>query len=359
MPLSEHRCEGTPLFFCASGEFSFERGAEKERRESAMVAIVQFPHSGKEFPCTKKTLFDQTNVTRWNAGDHCRRLVKHTGEYVNRNGQTENGELAFWTEWEANTISAPVVSTCLLGANCIHSCLYPDPIFANQKWTCMHGKLDDNCSGGCCETNCANKNLGINTDPCVFGSTFKYCLCRQDASPLILKNLDKGSLVVFGSKVESKFCLDTVFVVASGQDYKTKQSSISKLHASEEYKNLALDRFTGFSGRFYRGAVQTGPVEGMYSFTPAKTLTRVTPSCGARCVLDLQKINRLGAQKMFNLKSTQSVKHTEVSAGNRGMIKRVWDEIRRQVLANGFVLGVHFDWPTQRCVVKNGNVTLV
>ena len=323
-----------------------------------VIAIVQFPHSGKEFPCSRKTLFDQTKITRWNAGDHCRRLVKHNGEYINQTGRKSKGALAFWTEWESNTIALPVGVRCHLGAKNIHSCLTPEPAFARKEWTCRHGDPDDNCSGGCCKANCVNKNLGINTDPCVFGSTFKYCLCRQDASPNILKHLDIGSLVVFGSKVESQFCLDTVFVVESGQKYMTTPASIGKLNTSVEYRSLTLDRFAGFVGRFYRGATNFNPVAGMYSFTPAELLKRGSSSRGRRCVLDLQRLNKLHSAKMFNCNSTQSVKHTEVLSNCAQLPKQVWDEIRRQVFAQGFVLGTHFDWPSQRCVVRNGNVVV-
>jgi len=51
-----------------------------------------------------------------------------------------------------------------------------------------------------------------NTDPFVFGGEFRYSWCLQP-SRRSLRDLDMGSVILFGSRVNWKFVLDTVFVL--------------------------------------------------------------------------------------------------------------------------------------------------
>ena len=310
-----------------------------------MLTIVQFPHGGMEFPCNNDNWLDrEKKITKWNAGPHCRRLVRHQGEYVNKLGASASTELAFWTEWEANTMVAELprqYPNDRFVARWVHTVLRPNPDYAQPNYTCRHAVQNQE------RTQCpaAQFNGGTNTDPCVFGSTFKYCLCRQNAAQHILKHLDRGSLIVFGSTIDGLFCLDTVFVVDERKEYKTTSESIEGLGVSEEYRNLTLNRFIGFDGAFYRGATVSNNINGMYSFVPARILQDDGQSFRRRCALNVSEINKLNSGKeMFNPRSTQAIKSTEI-ATRQDLAKAVWDEICRQVFDQGFVLGTHFGWP--------------
>ena len=345
MPPNRRGDLNTPLLFCCAGVVVVKRlrGRKKERRQ--MLTIVQFPHGGNEFPCNDDNCLDrEKRMTKWNAGPHCRRLVKHRGMYVDKGGASALADLAFWTEWEANTVVNELPSLLQVdrtAARWVHTVVWPDPTYAQPKLTCRHLKqrrLGTQCSP-------AQVNAGTNTDPCVFGATFKYCLCRQKAASRILKHLDNGSLIVFGSTIEGVFYLDTVFVVNMRKEYETTPESIAKIKVSDEYKNLTLNRFIGFNGAFYRGATMSHKVNGMFSFTPAMLLHGDDHSFRRRCALNVAEINKLnGERMMFNPCSTQSIKSTEIDT-QPGLVKDVWDEIRQQVLDQGFVLGTRFAWP--------------
>lgn len=60
-----------------------------------MLAIVQFIHSGKEH-CPDNA---HTNTIGWNLGNHKRKFLSSTGQYIDGNTLME-GELMFWGEWE-------------------------------------------------------------------------------------------------------------------------------------------------------------------------------------------------------------------------------------------------------------------
>ena len=53
-----------------------------------------------------------------------------------------------------------------------------------------------------------------NTDPYVFGYAFRYVICLQPSFHKILTNLKENSIILFGSSINGKFCLDTLFVVS-------------------------------------------------------------------------------------------------------------------------------------------------
>lgn len=134
-------------------------------------------------------------------------------------------------------------------------------------------------------------------------------------------------------------------MVDTRKEYETTPESLAKLEVSDEYRNLTLNRFTGFNGVFYRGATVSHNVMGMYSFTPAMLLPGNDRSFSRRCALNVDEINKLNCQKkIFNPSSAQSVKFTEIDIRS-DLAKKVWDEIGRQVLNQGFVLGTCFAWP--------------
>lgn len=302
--------------------------------------MVHFTHPGGEFLVKGcKGIGSKQEVSWWTGGGHCRRLVCHKGQYVDRNWKFGADNLAFWSEWEGPTTATRI---SLKGdpffARFVHRVRYP------HKSDCdMESSVRCGCGDGeKCQSGCGGKRGAfMDTDPCVFGRTFKYSHCRQGASSS-LRGLPSGSLVVFGSYKRGMFFLDTVLVVDGGVGY--KKESVNRIACSETYKNLTLrriaDKYTTFT--FYRGTKYDGDAK-VFSFTPARV-------CGEegydkRCVIkdnDLAKLNGLIDKQVFKYMPGFSV-----AVADRDKIKKVWNEIVRQVMAQGFVLGVHFGWPAK------------
>lgn len=294
------------------------------------VQLVHFPHSWWEFPvrrygkCVGSGVYD----VPWNtAGSHFRRLVNHPGQYVNQANECHDGDLDFWTEWECETRAASLPRSLPCGqpfAEFEHSVKYPSVPKPHNGVTC-------------CE----------NTDPCVFGMTFKYCFCRQ--SQVHLRNLARGSVILFGSRNNGIYFVDTIFVVgASAQPYTL--ATTNTIAASQAYHRASLGPLIGIRSTtaysFYRGATFAEPVNGMFSFTPARIHGR--GNYHERCKVDLGALNRICpirtcSNGLFNIDSCQ---RATVRVFDDSIARAVWTEIRRQVENNGFLLGTHFDWPT-------------
>ena len=289
------------------------------------VHIIQFSHPGAEFNVTADNSTLRLNGdydVMWNMGRHHRRLVKHAGSYV-ENGILQNGELVFWTEWEGCTTATKLKSANgLCNAEYLHRVKYPvlSDVGRGEMITC-----------------------GQNTDPCVFGGSFKYSNCRQDNRPM-LRNLQKGSLIAFMSMIHGVYYLDTLFVVGESQKYSTDNAN--KVDCSEEYRVLTLDRLAAHkSYTFYRGRNFSATAEdnnAIYSFTPAKRYSGIGNQHDfERCALDVDAVNRAVGRDVFTNANLPSIKKTEVTEVD---IWHAWNAIVKQT-SQKFVLGVHFDWP--------------
>lgn len=306
------------------------------------LCVVQFMHSGNEFLMSKckhtsssRTRADGSLLVPWSREEnHFRRLVRHDGWYVDKLGNYTNGDLAFWTEWESVTMARLLgTDKDFFKAHFVHEIQCPPTVSGTAH----------------CGEN-PNGSYGYqNTDPCVFGDTFKYSNCHQSARS-DLRRMKPGSLVVFGSYKKDKrrnkevFCLDTVFVVGDvAYDYST--NNVDDVPCSEWYKDLTLSRLpTGNDFTFYRGATCRQKVNldnALFSFTPSKICDGVCVP-RERCVLDnIKSLNRHLRTAVFNNWRRGFYPKEAVQQE----IKDVWNEIIDQVVKQGFVLGVHFDWP--------------
>ena len=305
------------------------------------LKVVQFMHSGVEIPGVG-------TMVPWNASrHHYRRLIHHKGEYVDKSNRIIKGDLAFWNEYEAPTNANPVT----IGnrgwnyAKRVHEIARPIQGLKNVLLK------DPEC--------CAN------TDPCVFGKTFKYSNCQQVPGG-DLWNLPAGSLVIFGSWHDNSFYLDTVFVTADdGVSFTVPVASQLPFKASSEFRKVTLDNLvprprkrgkTIDEFKLYRGK---GPVvcsdwkvenEHPYSFTPARIFSSST--FNERCKLDLAYINQQMKKKVIGGEFSLTLKqhHKAVmSNASPADVLFIWKLIRDAVRngKNGrskFELGVHFDW---------------
>ena len=255
---------------------------------------------------------------------HTRRLISHDGQYVDPSGKLKSAQMAFWGEWEADTYATKLPSpksSASFHARWVHTVSLPAVV------------PDPKC---------------VNTDPCVFGSSFKYCCCLQQnrANPNIMRRLPPGSLILFGSRFHREFVLDTVFVVdGPGVEYEIRNSS--NLEVSTEYRKLTLDRLHG-SGKhtFFRGAT-FGQEQGPYSFVPAKQFTNDSAVCGERFRLDVNALNSCltGCKQKLSTNPKKKRGITTVRTDSSTILS-VWHNILNQVHNTpGFVPAVHFDWP--------------
>ncbi|MBR1608917.1 MAG: hypothetical protein IJ678_04795 [Kiritimatiellae bacterium] len=307
--------------------------------------IVQFFHPGRECPVGRIPDGESISVS-WNGGgcgkqqkpiqgnrtskcknicgSHTRRLIFHDGTFIDGNGKQQTARLAFWGEWEARTTAAAMPSAKGAG------------LFA--RWVHV---VESPFEG-------AGKQA-TNTDPCVFGSTFKYCCCQQhrkgEKNPGLMRRLPPGSIVLFGSNLSGKFALDTVFVVGEkGVPYEAT-GDYSSLSVSQEYLEIALNRLRDReTNTFYRG-VSFRRSGGMYSFAPARLFKEGDFKCGERFVLDFRKVNDcLRSSNAFAVKQGQTQGIHPIEA-EQEVVRAVWTEIVRQVREAKFLPAVHFDWP--------------
>jgi hypothetical protein len=121
-----------------------------------------------------------------------------------------------------------------------------------------------------------------NTDPWIFGSAFRYAICRQRSLPY-LRNLQAGDLVLFGSyrkqgtdgRATDKFSffLDTVFVVNRGYPLANRGTIPSRL-LDKPYLRAAYDRFSARSRdicTLYEAAMLgRTPSSAPFSFSPCR-----------------------------------------------------------------------------------------
>ena len=209
------------------------------------LGLVQFPHPGPEHNARP---FLADGVFPWNSGDHRRKFLETDGSWQNELGAEQSGRLRFWGEFEAPTRVRALGHKQGRLPRWVHEPQYPPVVQGRRQ----------------------------NTDPLVLGG-FHYSNCKQHRlsgqhSPSVMQRLEPGSVILFGSKIDHGFVVDTVFVVASRIEY--GRDEVDDLDAPEHVKDLALRPLYGEPQchlRFvlYTGATVAHPVNGRWSFVPA------------------------------------------------------------------------------------------
>lgn len=270
------------------------------------LGVVQFIHPGKEQTKHRRGWCD------WNvvAEPHRRKFLINKASYENGDSRGER-LVGFWGEWEGPSY----VKVAPRGAgNGMPSC-YHIPMYCEPE--SYEGKRD--------------------TDPFVFGDRFLYSGCQQHtahhrpggAVPTFLKRLAPGSVILFGSSVQRRFVVDTVFVVADHTEYQRGEYDVLQGLVPDEFYALSLKpqaagNPTVASYRLYRGATLADPVHGMFSFTPCQPL-------------DGNQIGFPRPQIQLDVVVTQSL--TQGKKFSRmeslGAVHETWAVVRRQVEAAG------------------------
>jgi hypothetical protein len=151
-----------------------------------------------------------------------------------------------------------------------------------------------------------------NTDPWVFGDSFRFSNCRQltlRQKPSALQKLTEGSMVLFGSTISGEFVSDTVFVVKDSCPF----SPAKPPETDETFRVCTIESLltTGDADNpftLYRGARYEAPANGMYSFVPcrradADNVRFTRPSISLPGYLNLSPLHYLGKSEC-NLRRT-------------------------------------------------------
>jgi hypothetical protein len=219
-----------------------------------MPSIVQFFHPGSEHGYD--SFCQQSYYKEWNHEEHKRKYIINSGSYV-ENNKKHDGTLLFWCEWEPTSL----VENLYQPMNTSIYDVYPK--YLHFPFLPPMEKIKLFQDGGY-----------QNTDPFIFGEKFKYSICRQDSCPG-LKELEDGSLIIFGSRVNFRFVIDTVFVVKGSKPYYSALDNnikdmgpyldiVLKMSCKEaENKNHMIKRI------LYTGATFDDDFKGIYSFVPA------------------------------------------------------------------------------------------
>ena len=290
------------------------------KEDKASLLIVQFLHPGTEYSrnCFRPRTGNLINKL-WSpvcSKGHHRSFLQCEGEYRNGNGKAGDGLLNFWGEWEG---SADVEKLEPSSGNSPRWLLKP-----------RHPLKTDS---------------GMNTDPFVFNGPFRYSFCQQ-ATCVSLRKLAVGSMVLFGSCRGKQFLLDTVFVVGKNcgmLECYSKNKSLGlfgQMNITPILRNPGGRQCSGkktcgdtLQASVYEGATPETPVNGIYSFVPAR-LSSDKESVFARPVLGENVFRAFISPRL-----SQGVKNTPASTE---AIVKMWKQLKQTLCKQGFVLGVNF-----------------
>jgi hypothetical protein len=175
----------------------------------------------------------------------------------------------------------------------------------------------------------------------VFGA-FHYCICQQRGA---LKKLDRGSVILFGSRLDHQFVLDTVFVVDRWDEYRLDKDQ--SLKTTPAYRAVGLapmfddaksmtcrgKAFEDQSFRLYHGATFENPVAGMFSFFPC--VPAQSSDGFPRPTIRIAEIVSDNQAQGYHLSGPFSL---DVAADH-------WREVAHQVMQQGLSLGTWAEMP--------------
>ena len=290
--------------------------------------IVKFVHPGQEFCPSKRASKDnaiwddKSGLRLWNnLRNHKRKFLLSEGKYRKSPGRKDvKSLLTFWGEWEPQSRFRKLPHSSSRSNRLPHY---------------VHKPLIEKGSTG-----------SHNTDPFVFGTKFWFTNCQQGSKSCgrLLRQLDSGSLILFGTAYKGDFALDTVFVVGKRfkpADYLKKPAEYPKQlrWATLDHKNLAR-KYPSFV--FYSGKRTD---DGMpFSFVPCRTVNSTGAVEGhARVRLNCKKFglprNNQGCGTLGGRKN--------ISAGGMSEDKvfEFWMKIADACCQQGFQLGHSIELP--------------
>jgi len=309
-----------------------------------MPSIVQFFHPGGEH---SPDSYSKT-YKKWNDSDHKRKYIKSKGNYI-ENDVKKEGELLFWCEWEPPSNVEKINPTNKKFQYENYPQYLHTPVLPSME------KIKKEYQG---------KNYQ-NSDPFVFGDCFKYSICRMDKKPK-LKALENGSLILFGSRVNHRFVIDTIFVIKSSKEY--------YVPLDDSLKNMGLyfdivlnmacheeENIEYIKRRLYFGATFDKQINGMYSYVPAMKYEGKKTGF-SRIVMpdDFYEDKNKKLNKYFSKWSKEKgIIHEENFTGAKITsnvkdedIKCFWDYLK-EIIPKDLVLGINFEIPKTGSDNKN------
>lgn len=277
------------------------------------LCFVQFIHPGSEHEP------DRPSLKLWNTRAHARKFIKVPGRYLHGN-DIRPDDLMFWGEWEPESRVIATYSSALPGAP---RRLFEPSYIVPPNFTGLQ-----------------------NTDPFVFGERFLYTGCQQNTrrGPTQLRYLARGSVVLFGSCVGlTHFVIDTVLVVDDFIDHSLDDYGKLRTVVPETYDIVTVRPWYAVttnpreSFRLYFGATPASPVGRMFSFFPCLPYD----AGGQGFVRPEIRIDGVITPRLTQGKRLNRQPHV-------GNAEALWDEVVRQVIAQGLALGVHADLPPRQ-----------
>lgn len=275
--------------------------------------FVQFPHPGAE---------GGPESSAWASGKtaHVRKFVRVLGCYrMVANGPSREGEIVFWTEWEAASECEPLkYRERPDGApHFLHRPLLPD---RTQR----------------------PRGVPQNTDPFVFGERFLYTFCAQSRrAAKRLHELARGTVVVFGSVLNGQFVLDTVLVVAEAVTHTfATWDSATKGRVPDAFALTTLEPMYAWPASrrrpftLYIGATADDPIDGMFSFVPC------LPNGGAIRGFARPNLNGVPGITPGNARAVKFNRDLV-----EGSVADLWERVVERVLTAGLALGTRADLP--------------
>ncbi len=274
-----------------------------------MRRFVQFPHPGPEAGADRQA---------WLRADtpHRRKFVVAEATFRRSiEGLDEHGLVTAWVEWEAASESRALDGGSRSMPSWVHRPISPTESPATER-------------------------IPQNTDPLVFGDRMLTTFCRQPSNPS-LGRLERGSVLVFGSRVDGAFVGDTVLVVADTIEHDREsypeqmRDQVSDLVFELTLKPMYAHRVNGpFTAMF--GATPDDPIEGMFSFVPC-----LPAAGGVRGFArpDLGRVPGLNADNWRAIALNQDI------AGDR--IPSLWSLVAETTVASGLALATRLGVPAE------------
>ena len=282
--------------------------------------FVQFPHPGGEHSPDHgdRKEWNPTRTARGRDNPHGRKFLEIGGAWLESldSEEANEGKLWAWGEWEPES---RVLRRFAPSSDGLPRYLWEPTWLPKKDYKGLH-----------------------NTDPLVFDG-FYYSNCKQQSFKG-LKQLGRGSVMVFGSKMGPDWVVDTVFVVADYVDH-TDTDYEERLagRAPQCFRDAVLSTY-GDAGaydsqRWYRGATYDEPVDRMFSFFPCVPAEIETPFPRPRIELP---------PAYFTPGLAQGVKGSSLHAAplDKSTLMALWRSIAEQVLGQGLFLGVAATCPT-------------
>ena len=313
-----------------------------------MPSIIQFIHPGGEhgYDVIERNKYKKNwHILLSKNGkklDHQRKFMVNEGSYI-ENDILQKGKLLFWGEWEptslVETLNQPQIYIKKIDR-------YPEYLhfpYLPPKETIKQYQ----------DENRRNISTYQNTDPFIFGNNFRYAICHQKHYTR-LKNLEIGSLILFGSSIDSRFVIDTVFVVGDKKTYNT--SNIENIGCDDTfYPEIVLkmtcknDKSDGEQYTLYYGATykDRAKFNGMFSFVPAKKYSGEKQGFPRFYFSDdfyNSENNKLN--KYISKGLTQGIKSNSEYKISINEVKVFWEYIKNEVSKN-YILGINFEMPNE------------